>query len=389
VAEQPDPATPPPPVPSDQAGRHNNFTLLRLLAAFQVIYGHAVRFLDLRIDGPAVALKGLLYAYPGVPIFFVTSGFLISASWERRPDARTYARNRALRILPGLWEATAAALILLALFGRLASFVKAVSFVPWLIGELTVVQFFNPGVLRSFGTGTINGALWTIPVEMGFYILLPLIYIFVFDRMRPRMVAVTLGIAIGVSYAVWYYITVVHNFETSTALKIVNQSVVPHIHLFIIGILLQRNFQRIRPWVAGKLGWWTAGFLFSQFANQVLLHNALSRNFVFLLLTRLVLAVWVMSFAFTAPRLSGRLLGGHDISYGVYVFHFLVVNAAVQLGYLHDAWAVPAIMLIAAALGTMSWLFVESPALRLKRSTGPVTPQRDPPPEQPNFISPT
>jgi peptidoglycan/LPS O-acetylase OafA/YrhL len=368
----------------DEPGRYNNFTLLRLLAAIQVIYGHCVRFLDLRTTGVAEGLKGLLYAFPGVPIFFVTSGFLISGSWERRPDIRSYARNRTLRILPGLWEAAVGALILLAAFGRLASFVKQPSFAPWLLGQVTIVQFFNPAALRSFGTGSINGALWTIPVEMGFYIALPLLYIFVFDRLSRRMTAITLGTMILVSYAVWYYITVIHNFETSTALKVVNQSIVPWIHLFIIGILLQRNFARIRPWVAGKLGWWTAGFLFSQFANQVLLHNALSRNVVFLLLTRLVLAMWVLSFAFTAPRLSGRLLGGNDISYGVYVFHFLIVNAAVQLGYVHHAWAVPVIMVIALVLGTLSWLLVESPALRLKRTSPPAHP-----PESSRSLYPT
>ena len=46
-----------------------------------------------------------------------------------------------------------------------------------LIGQLTLFQFFTPDALRDFGYGCPNGSLWTIPVEIEFYILIPLILI--------------------------------------------------------------------------------------------------------------------------------------------------------------------------------------------------------------------
>lgn len=38
---------------------------------------------------------------------------------------------------------------------------------------MSFVQFYNPDWLRGFGTGVLNGSLWSIPVELQYYVLLP------------------------------------------------------------------------------------------------------------------------------------------------------------------------------------------------------------------------
>src|SRR6202011_6269624 len=77
--------------------RVNNFDLLRLLAALQVAVVHSIGFLK-----PTRYFARLMEAgldrFPGVPIFFVISGVLISKSYERSDSLRDYIRNRCLRI---------------------------------------------------------------------------------------------------------------------------------------------------------------------------------------------------------------------------------------------------------------------------------------------------
>jgi len=46
----------------------------------------------------------------------------------------------------------------------------------WILAQLSVAQFYNPGFMRSYGTGILNASTWTISIELQFYILVPLIY---------------------------------------------------------------------------------------------------------------------------------------------------------------------------------------------------------------------
>src|SRR4051794_31062121 len=79
--------------------RNNNFDLLRLFAATEVLFSHSYWHFEM----PDPIWLTYLHNFPGIPIFFVISGFLISASYERKSDLKNYVRNRALRIYPALW----------------------------------------------------------------------------------------------------------------------------------------------------------------------------------------------------------------------------------------------------------------------------------------------
>ena len=67
--------------------RANNFTLLRLLAALAVLYGHSY-VLSLGVKGGEDPISNFLIRFWGeslggiaVDLFFVTSGFLVTASY--------------------------------------------------------------------------------------------------------------------------------------------------------------------------------------------------------------------------------------------------------------------------------------------------------------------
>ena len=82
--------------------KQKNFDLVRLAAAGQVMVYHGIQHLSVPL--PAV-LTNLIARFPGVPIFFVISGFLISASFARNPDIRQYmVRAGAFTAGPGISE---------------------------------------------------------------------------------------------------------------------------------------------------------------------------------------------------------------------------------------------------------------------------------------------
>lgn len=113
---------------------------------------------------------GLLFHYGwlGVSWFFVLSGYLLAATlWQRPLEPRPLALfwwRRALRIYPAVWLQLTILLLLLWATGFLRNFdwVQALgNYLLWLVPM--------PG-----GAAIYNGAHWTLPIELSFYLVLPL-----------------------------------------------------------------------------------------------------------------------------------------------------------------------------------------------------------------------
>ena len=80
-----------------------------------------------------------------------------------------------------------------------------------------------------------------------------------------------------------------------------------------------------------------------------------------------ILAIAVVSLAFTRPNLSEKILKGNDISYGTYVYHMIVANLAFELGYRGSTTVLWVVLFVTYLISVASWLVIEEPALRQKR----------------------
>src|SRR5438093_13592211 len=86
--------------------RHNNFDLLRLVAALSVIFSHAFLLAENSQDhDPLMILTGgqAVLGVAGVFVFFTISGYLITQSLETTRSPFVFLAKRALRIFPGLF----------------------------------------------------------------------------------------------------------------------------------------------------------------------------------------------------------------------------------------------------------------------------------------------
>ena len=328
----------------------NNFDLLRLIAATEVIVDHYFQHLNIPIS--SFSLK-ILYLFPGVPVFFIISGYLISASYERNNDLLTYFKNRALRIFPGLWGCIFLTIIIFSITG-VSFFNKQV--IAWLPAQLAGF-IYTPRFLANYGFGSYNGSLWTIPVELQFYIVLPICYL-----LAPKSKS---------NY--WFY-TLLLIFITAnifcgfsnlnpTITKLLTYSFIPNFYLFLAGVILQRLQIYKSQLIYNKAIYWI--ILYTVFSLGIQDHMNLV---IFLVIKNLLLAGCVLSLAYTLPQAALKLLRKTDISYGVYLYHGLIITVMVQLK-LNQYENIYLIILLAYLLGYLSWILIEKPFIRKKEKT--------------------
>jgi peptidoglycan/LPS O-acetylase OafA/YrhL len=346
--------------------RLNNFDLLRLFAATQVMIIHGFEHLKVPLGPVTRPIHYLLLYFPGVPIFFFMSGFLISMSYERNRDVKSYARNRLLRIYPALWFCFAVSLLTVAAFGYWGrSGASLHTFAPWALAQLTVFQFYNPDFLRGFGVGVLNGSLWTISVELQFYLVLPLLLAALRGsplRRQNLILLALIGAGTLIDYAV---VAAMPRYGEQTRFKLFTVTLVPYLHMFLVGVFIQKNFETFLPWLENKGAYWLAlyvGVALSLHATVGFRPGSVHPN----ALTVLLLALAAMSCAFTLPGASQRLLRGNDVSYGTYIYHMIVVNAAVQLSWTGNLAALVLVCAVTYAAAALSWTAIEKPALRAK-----------------------
>ena len=121
--------------------RDNNFDLIRLLAAFQVVLFHIHDRLSLELPSMFYMLRN----FKGVSIFFTISGFLITYSFLKNKNVMKYGWNRMLRIYPALICLTFVTIITMLLTKDIdiEDFCDK-GFIKWVIGQFTINQNFTP-----------------------------------------------------------------------------------------------------------------------------------------------------------------------------------------------------------------------------------------------------
>lgn len=333
----------------------NNFDLLRLFAAIQVAIAHMSSHLD-----HTVPFLSWMSALPGVPIFFFLSGLLIYGSYVTSLSADTPLRNffikRALRLYPGLWMCLLiSAMFLLGSGYLLRNFPSTLELIAWISAQTTFFQFYNPDFLRAFGAGTLNGALWTIAVELQFYLLFPLVHHLLQKGHIPIIATVSVFVILN-------QVNIYLNPKETALEKILNVSFIPWFYMFLIGAITA-HYSVLRAWLLKSsliasiiLLWFT--YIFSE-AYGLQWGNGINP------IGFALIATICLHLAFRKPDLSNTYIKKNDISYGVYIYHMPVVNLILYL-LGPGSWQFYLALLLTFIFASISWFLVEKPFLRRK-----------------------
>jgi peptidoglycan/LPS O-acetylase OafA/YrhL len=344
----------------------NNFDLIRLAAALQVACMHTAT--ELGVPAPGSPLRVIAEWFPGVPIFFFISGFLISKSFEKNSVLREYTQNRFLRIYPGLAVCFLLSVASVGLTGYFATVqVSPVDVLLWIAAQLSVAQFYNPDFMRHYGLGVLNGSTWTITVELQFYLLVPLMYsILRWERLsRSRFNLILGGLILGFMIVNQVYMHAAEYHSRPLWYKFLGVSFAPWFYMFLTGVLFQRNFGEIQRWLGGRF----IPVVGAYCALALMASRIFGWDFGNSLNPLLFIALGVVTFtaAFSYSSLSDRLLRRNDLSYGVYIYHAPVINVLLATGVSASWIGFPLAIATTFGLAYLSWCFVEKPALNLKR----------------------
>ena len=329
--------------------RKNNFDLVRLLAALIVVIAHTA---DVSKYAVFETLSGTFNSRLAVDIFFVISGFLIIRSYENSSNLGVYLKKRMKRILP----AYAAVIIITAVALSLISTVSFdkyfnLEFAKYIVFNLLTFNFLQPtlpGVFVTNDIQVVNLSLWTIKVEVMFYLLVPLI-VYVLSKTNKIL---TLGLIYlgSILYSTALMQFGDRFFEPDTLIQL-EQQLPGQLAFFISGAFIYYFYDKFRDNIL---------FLLPIAAFVIAIHNFAAEIY---LMYPLALATMVIYFCLIF-RYLGNFSQHGDFSYGIYIWHFPILQIFAHFRlFERPALAVPTMLLCIFFASYASWNLIEKPFL--------------------------
>lgn len=331
--------------------RNNNFDFLRFGFAFIVVIGHLVVITNQVALQP---LKPFFNTYTSVTAFFCISGFLIAQSYLKTNNLKNYLRKRAARLLPAYLTVVLLSAVLLSATSQLTlvDYFANKGLYKFLGANLSFLNFLHPdlpGVFLKDGlTSDINGALWTLKVEVSFYLALPLIAFIILKSKRTNVMLIAL-----------YFLSVVykHMFEqlgeTHQLFTLLARQLPGFLSYFCSGMWVYFNFDK-----------------FMLYKNRIVVPALLlllaDNHFNLEIISPAAMAVLVFFAAFSFKKLNNFGKYG-DISYGIYIFHCPIIKTVTYYGFFdrYNPYAVAALtVLLVLSAGFISWHALEKKLLQ-------------------------
>jgi peptidoglycan/LPS O-acetylase OafA/YrhL len=224
--------------------------------------------------------------------------------------------------------------------------------VRYLIANLAFLNFLGPdlpGVFQGNAVHAVNGALWTLKIEVMFYVSVPIIAAACARLGRLPVLAAIYVLSIG-------YLVVLEQLAQHTGRGIfvlLARQLPGQLAYFVVGAACYYHLEVLRrQWL-------------QLVAVALVILLAPLPRWLYTALAPAALGIFVVYLAIGA-RYVGNFGRYGDLSYGVYIIHFPVLQMLIALGVFQGnpylAVALAAMLVLGAAF--VSWHLVEKPFLK-------------------------
>ncbi len=302
-----------------------NLDFLRFMLALGVLVFHIP---EISAHFGLPAYKNFIFLQKGTQSvfwFFVLSGFLLSALAKKEMaqghfSIRKFFIRRMLRIWPVYY-------IVVTIGIALYFFILPALHIPFenkasLSTTAFLSYFFLSNILQvAYDPGGILIITWSVSLEEQFYIFFPFfVYLFFVIKTRRILATLVLLIIVIITDTCWPWpVGFMEYWEI-------------YVEFFLIGILaseLLPYFSAFSSFEKNILFWISIALLIISFFSEALLlfHDVYGRVF-----NGLIAAFIILSLSVSNTRVSNPIIRlGGKISYGIYMYHMIVITGLVYL----------------------------------------------------------
>lgn len=339
---------------SNLRSKRNNFTLLRFLFAGMVVLVHARKLSGVQAFDSFTSLLSGAVAVKG---FFILSGILIFMSYENSKSDRSYFSKRIRRIYPAYFMIVMLCAICLPVMSESFSlrYYFSLAWLKYVFFNLIFLNFLEPGLPGVFDgnkLNAINGALWTLKIEMMFYFSVPII-VYLYRRFGRFIVMVSLYV---LSVAFIWLMTQMAERTGAKIYLVLGRQLPGQLRYFIAGSFIYYYL----PLIERRL---------ILFAIAAIIISVVNLYCPLIILEPLALAVLV---AFLGLYMYfGNFDKYGDVSYGVYILHFPIIQVLTVYGcFQKNPYIALMITIVLVMIGAYaSWNLVEKRFLARKKVT--------------------
>lgn len=293
--------------------KDNSIWQIKVFAAYTVAIGHFCNVLQ----GVTTPVWEYLFRtiwqgtaiVSGVVIFFALSGYLMWISYEKNPTPIPFYKKRILRIYPPLWLCSAVALIIILLINRS---IEIKGIIQYIVLQGLGVSY-TPEFLKNTATGSINGALWTITVQIQFYFLVPVLYLL---EKKIKRKSLFWSVLIGGALLTNVWTDVYKNYAPPILSNLLTRTCLPTFLWFAVGLFIGKYRNRIVP-ILRKYVYILLGIY--------LIYRALAKvsiGFYADIVTGILMPLIAIGLAYRCKK-SGCI---QDFSYELFLIHWPILN---------------------------------------------------------------